>query len=96
MTRVRQVEGQVTELSREELAAFREWFAKFDADMWDRQFEADVTSRKLNAMAERALRGSCRGPLCKALTHHASPDFWTCYRAFLHRLERPPTERSAW
>jgi hypothetical protein len=25
-------EGQIQELSREEMAAFREWFSKFDAD----------------------------------------------------------------
>jgi hypothetical protein len=44
MTRLKQAEDQVKELSPEELAAFREWFAKFDADIWDRQFEADVTA----------------------------------------------------
>ena len=61
MTRLKQAEGQVKELSPEELAAFREWFAKFDADIWDRQFEADVTAGKLDAMAERALRDHAAG-----------------------------------
>jgi len=65
MTRVKQVEGQVKELSPEELAAFREWFVKFDAELWDRQFEADVTAGKLDAMAERALRDHAAGRSAK-------------------------------
>jgi hypothetical protein len=32
LTRLKQAEGRVKELSPEELAAFREWFAKFDAE----------------------------------------------------------------
>jgi len=34
-------ESQISEFSAEELAAFREWFAEFDASAWDRQFEAE-------------------------------------------------------
>ena len=44
------------ELSSEELAKFRQWFAAFDAEAWDRQFEADVKAGKLDALADRALR----------------------------------------
>jgi len=55
----------VKELSPEELAAFREWFVKFDAELWDRQFEADVTAGKLDAMAERALRDHAAGRSAK-------------------------------
>ena len=50
------IEGQIKELSREELAQLREWLAKFDAEVWDRQFEADVKAGKLDALAENALR----------------------------------------
>jgi hypothetical protein len=39
MSRVEKVESQISELSSAELAAFREWFAEFDASAWDRQFE---------------------------------------------------------
>jgi hypothetical protein len=56
MGKVKELESQIQELSPEELTAFREWFTKFDADTWDREFEADVKSGKLDAMAERALR----------------------------------------
>jgi hypothetical protein len=32
----------------EEPATFREWYAHFDAGKWDRQFEADVASGRLD------------------------------------------------
>jgi hypothetical protein len=41
MSRVEGIEGQVRELTPEELKSFREWFAQFDADAWDRQLESD-------------------------------------------------------
>jgi len=56
MSRVEQIEGHVKELSPEELSAFREWFAEFDAEIWDRQLESDVRTGKLDSLAERALR----------------------------------------
>ena len=40
MSRMENIVSQIGELSSAELAAFREWFAKFDASAWDRQFEA--------------------------------------------------------
>jgi hypothetical protein len=55
MSKIEQIEGAVKELSAEELSAFRAWFSKFDADTWDRQFEVDVNSGKLDAFADRAL-----------------------------------------
>ncbi len=56
MAKVEKIEREVQELSPEELAKFRQWFAVFDAEAWDRQFEADVKAGKLDALAERALR----------------------------------------
>jgi hypothetical protein len=55
------IEGQIKELSREELAQLREWLARFDAEVWDRQFEADVKAGKLDALAENALRDHLAG-----------------------------------
>jgi hypothetical protein len=54
--KVEELERQVKDLSAEELAEFRRWFAEFDALEWDRQFESDVRAGKLDALAERALR----------------------------------------
>ena len=61
MGKVESIENQIQELSPEELAALRDWFAKFDAQAWDRQFEADVKAGKLDALADRALRDHLAG-----------------------------------
>ncbi len=42
MAIVEAIESAVTELSTEQLAVFRQWFADFDATVWDEQFERDV------------------------------------------------------
>jgi hypothetical protein len=55
MNRVSEIELAVSKLSREELAAFRDWFQEFDEEAWDRQFEADVMAGRLDALAEEAL-----------------------------------------
>jgi hypothetical protein len=52
---VEKIEREVEELSSEELARFRQWFAAFDAEEWDRQFEGDAETGRLDALAERAL-----------------------------------------
>jgi hypothetical protein len=56
MNTVHEIKSAVSELSREELAAFRVWFEEFDAETWDRQFEADVKAGRLDSLAEEALR----------------------------------------
>ncbi len=61
MGKVENIENQIQELSPEELATLREWFAKYDAEVWDRQFEADVKAGKLDVLAERALRDHLAG-----------------------------------
>ena len=61
MSNVENIETRIKELSPEELTAFREWFIKFDAEAWDRQFEADVKAGKLDSLAERALRDHAAG-----------------------------------
>ncbi len=55
MGKLEYIEGRIQELSVEELAALRERFAEFDAAAWDRQFDGDVKSRILDAMAKCAL-----------------------------------------
>jgi len=61
MGRVESIESQIQDLSSQEMATLHEWFADFDAEVWDRQFEADVQVGKLDAMAERALRDHLAG-----------------------------------
>ena len=61
MGKVQGIERQVEALSPQELAEFRNWFAAFDSEAWDRQFEADATVGKLDALAEKALGAHAKG-----------------------------------
>ena len=61
MSRLENIESEVMDLSPEELSAFREWFAEFDPEIWDRQFASDVKAGKLDELAERALRDHAGG-----------------------------------
>jgi len=61
MSRVEEIEQAVSELPPSQLARFRKWFAEFDADAWDEQFESDVKSGKLDALADAALQQYRRG-----------------------------------
>jgi hypothetical protein len=56
MSSLQEIETAISQLSTDELAAFRVWFAEFDAEIWDRQFEEDVASGRLNKLADRALQ----------------------------------------
>jgi hypothetical protein len=55
MSKVENIEQEVQRLKPSELAAFRRWFAEFDAQAWDRQIEEDVRKGKLDQLAEEAL-----------------------------------------
>jgi hypothetical protein len=48
-------EKAVTQLSGDELAQFRQWFAEYDGDRWDAQIEADAETGKLDELAREAL-----------------------------------------
>jgi hypothetical protein len=56
MSTLKEIESAVSQLSADELIAFRDWFAAFDAAVWDRQIEADVAAGKLDELAQRALQ----------------------------------------
>jgi hypothetical protein len=55
MTTLESVERAVATLPPAELAAFRRWFAEFDAAAWDAQIEADAAAGKLDSLAAEAL-----------------------------------------
>jgi hypothetical protein len=55
MSTVQEIERAVSRLSPEELVRFREWFDEFDAKVWDRQFEKDAKSGKLDRLADQAI-----------------------------------------
>ncbi|HUA86592.1 MAG TPA: hypothetical protein VMB85_22190 [Bryobacteraceae bacterium] len=56
MSKLEAVENQVKQLDPQELKSFRQWFAGLDAEIWDRQFEADTESGRLDKAADQALR----------------------------------------
>lgn len=56
MSKIEEIEKEVQGLKPDELQAFRKWFWEFDAEIWDRQFEKDAQSGKLDSLAEVALK----------------------------------------
>lgn len=55
MTTVHEIESALEKLPEDHLAEFRAWFAEFDAERWDIQFEQDVHAGKLDALADEAI-----------------------------------------
>jgi len=56
MSKIQDIEREVQGLNPDELQAFRKWFWDFDAQEWDRQFEKDALSGKLDSLAETAIK----------------------------------------
>jgi hypothetical protein len=54
MTKIEKIEQEIKRLTPAELAAFRDWFQKYDADAWDRQIERDIAAGKLDKVAAEA------------------------------------------
>jgi len=65
MGKVEKIEQQIQSLSPEEMTELREWFAAFDAEAWDRRFEADVRAGKLDALGEQAPKAHASGKTTK-------------------------------
>jgi hypothetical protein len=61
MSTIQQLEQAVRRLPPNDLVAFRTWFAEFDAEVWDRQIEDDVSEGRLDDLMEEALRDSREG-----------------------------------
>ena len=52
---IQELKQAVTQLPSKDLARFREWFDEFEAQVWDKQFETDAKSGKLEKISEQAL-----------------------------------------
>jgi hypothetical protein len=52
---IHEIEEAIRQLPPDELARFRQWYAEFDAQIWDEQFERDAKAGKLNKLAEKAI-----------------------------------------
>jgi hypothetical protein len=55
MSKVENIEREVRNLTPSELAAFRQWFLEFDAQVWDRQIDKDIREGRLDKLADEAL-----------------------------------------
>ena len=65
MSKIDDLERQIQALTANELATFRSWFAEFDAAVWDRQFETDAKSGRLDALGEQARQAHATGSSSK-------------------------------
>ena len=55
MSTIEEIEDAVRRLPAKEFAAFRTWFAEFDAAAWDGQIERDIVAGRLDALAYEAV-----------------------------------------
>ena len=55
MSELEKLAQRIQSLSPEELKKFREWFAEFDARVWDEQIEADSKAGRLDPLVSDAL-----------------------------------------
>lgn len=55
MARIEELTHEVQQLSREELAAFRDWFRRYDSDEWDKEIEEDILAGRLEGLADKAI-----------------------------------------
>ena len=61
MTNIEKLESEISRLSARELAAFRAWFAEFDAAAWDREIERDAEAGRFESLADAALADHTAG-----------------------------------
>jgi hypothetical protein len=56
MSTVHEIAQAIRNLGPQDLAALRQWFAAFDAELWDHQMEQDAAAGRLDWLAEERLR----------------------------------------
>jgi len=52
---IQEIESVIQKLSKADLSEFRAWFEEYDARIWDKQFEEDASSGKLDKLANQAI-----------------------------------------
>ena len=66
MNKVRDIQLAIRNLSKEDKVALREWFERLDAEEWDKQFEEDAKSGRLDDVGNKAL-SDFRAGKCKRI-----------------------------
>ena len=63
MANVKELERAITNLSPDDYRELRDWFEEYESEQWDKKFEDDVTSGKLDTLANEAIQeyktGNC-------------------------------------
>ncbi len=54
MTRLEKIEQEIAALSDGDRRKLAQWFADFQADIWDRQIERDIDAGRLDSVIEAA------------------------------------------
>ena len=54
-TTIEEIEKVVTQLPKDQLRKFRDWFYKFDSDIWDKQIEKDIANGELDFLVKEAM-----------------------------------------
>ena len=54
MSKLEQLQEEISHLMPEQLAAFDKWYVEYMADAWDRQMEADANAGRLDFLIEEA------------------------------------------
>ena len=67
MRKVEKLENEVQQLNPDELAAFRDWFRRYDSDEWDKEIERDVSAGRLDKLAEEAIAAHKAGGACNII-----------------------------
>ena len=64
MNNIEEIKQAVIHLPPKDLAAFRRWYNEYEASIWDKQFEEDVKSGKIDFLAQQAVNdfksGKCK------------------------------------
>ena len=56
MTMLMQIEEEIKGLPQNEFSKLREWFSRYDSEIWDKQISTDSQVGKLDNLAEQAIR----------------------------------------
>ena len=61
---VQEIIENIQKLPKEELKSLFRWIEEFEQKLWDKEFEEDVKSGKLNKLAQQAIKdykaGKCQ------------------------------------
>jgi hypothetical protein len=61
MTKLEKIEKEIASLDPSDVRKLSDWFAAYEADLWDNQIAKDAAGGKLDALIEKAKRDIAKG-----------------------------------